>query len=336
MLGKMKPFQPSPFRPSRLVPGGHLQTILSIRAESASGLVPRQHFVEVSEGDRIVLHEDDRDDLRSDAPCVLFVHGLSGSHASPYMKRFAMRFLRRGYRVFRVDMRGCGSGADLADQLTHAGRSQDVLDALSHIAAHYPSSDLFAAGVSLGGAQLLRAVGRIGAGLQKTPDWYSRLRRVAAVAPPVDLMRCSDHMQKLRLRLYNYYFIRSLLRRLPKRLWDNEAFKREMSRPAPRTLRELDDRFTAPLSGFRDAIHYYSESSCNRVTREINVPTLVLASKDDPIVPVGSFQEAPSQWSDTTHLLITPHGGHAGYIGRNNQCWMDEVIEHWLVDQPVS
>jgi len=331
----MKPFQPAPFRSSLLIRGGHLQTILSIRAESASGLSPRRHFVEVSGGDQIVLHEDGSSDLRFDAPCVLFIHGLSGSHASPYMERFARRFLRRGYRVFRVDMRGCGFGADLADHLTHAGRSQDVLDALSHIAGHYPSSELFAAGVSLGGAQLLRAVGRLGAGLQETPEWFSRVRRVAAVAPPVDLIRCSDHMQKLRLRLYNYYFIRSLLRRLPKRLWNNKAFQEEMSRPAPRTLRELDDRFTAPLSGFRDAIHYYAESSCNRVTRDIDVPTLVLASKDDPIVPVGSFQDDPSQWSKSTQLLITPQGGHAGYIGRKNQCWMSEVIEHWLVGQPV-
>ena len=54
----MGSFQPSPFRSNFWIRGGHLQTILSIRPESASGLSPRSHFVEVSDGDRIILHED--------------------------------------------------------------------------------------------------------------------------------------------------------------------------------------------------------------------------------------------------------------------------------------
>lgn len=324
-----------PFRSSRLIRGGHLQTILSIRHESASGLAPRKHLVEVSEGDRILLHEDTTGSLSEESPCVLFVHGLSGCHSSPYMERFAKRFLGRGFRVFRIDMRGCGAGAELAKHLTHAGRSQDILDAISHIASAYPKSDLYAAAISLGGAQLLRAMGRVGAGLDEVPPWYFRLKKIAAVAPPVDLLRCSDHMRKLRLRLYNYYFIRSLIKRLPKRLWDNTEFRKEISLPTPRTLRELDDRFTAPLSGFRDAIDYYRQSSCNQVTAHISVPTLVLASEDDPIVPVGSYLDNSSQWSPSTQLLVTKSGGHAGYIGPQQTCWMDAVIEQWLIDEPL-
>ena len=283
-----------------------------------------------------MLHEDKTEAIGEDSPCVLFVHGLSGCHASPYMERFAKRFLSRGYRVFRIDMRGCGEGAAYAKNLTHAGRSQDLLDALSHIASLYPTSELYAAAISLGGAQLLRAVGRIGAGLDEIPNWFSRLKKIAAVAPPIDLLRCSDHMRKLRLRLYNYYFIRSLIKRLPKHLWENKTFQKEISLPAPRTLRELDDRFTAPLSGFRNAIDYYQQSSCNQVTTHISVPTLVLASKDDPIVPVGSYLDDVSQWSPATQLLVTKSGGHAGFIGPKSTCWMDDVIEQWLIDEPLS
>ena len=327
----MGSFQPSPFRSNFWIRGGHLQTILSIRPESASGLSPRSHFVEVSDGDRIILHEDSPPGNEEGAPCVMFVHGLSGCYSSPYMQRFALRFLKRGFRVFRVDMRGCGAGAEYADHLTHAGRSQDLMDAMNYIATKYKHTELFIAGISLGGAQLLRAVGRVGACLEQAPTWFPRLKKVAAVAPPIDLIRCSDHMQKLKLRLYNYYFIRSLLKRLPKRLQSNAAFQKEMQLPRPRTLRELDDRFTAPLSGFKDAMDYYQKTSCNQVTAKITVPTLVLASRDDPIVPSGCFTEDPSIWSKTTHVMLTEKGGHAGYIGPNNICWMDEIIEQWLV-----
>ncbi len=331
----MKSFRPAPFRSNWLIRGGHLQTILSVRSESANGLKPMAHRVDVSEGDQILLHEDTPESSNPESPCVLFIHGLSGCYCSPYMERLATRFLGRGYRVFRIDMRGCGAGAELADNLTHAGRSQDVLDALCHIAMMYPKSKLAAAGISLGGAQLLRAVGRIGAGLQEIPDWFSKLKKVAAVAPPIDLVRCSDHMQQRKLRLYNYYFIRSLLKRLPKRLWNNAEFRREMELPPPRTLRELDDRFTAPLSGFSDALDYYEQSSCNQVMNSIKVPTLVLASQDDPIVPVDCFPDPERSWSGSAQLLLTRSGGHAGYIGPKKKSWMDEVLEQWLIDHPA-
>ncbi|MDC0295301.1 alpha/beta fold hydrolase [bacterium] len=293
--------------------------------------MPQPHYVGVSGGDTIVLHEDRPKSVSSDSPCVLFVHGLSGSHASPYMVRFAERFLSCGFVVFRVDMRGCGSGAEMSGQLTHAGRSQDVIAALSFIAERYPQSDLYAAGISLGAAQLLRAAGRVGTGEDASPSWFHRMRKIAAVAPPIDLLRCSDHMQKRTLRLYNYYFIRTLLSRIPERLQQDEIFQRQMRLPRPRTLRELDDRLTAPLSGFDSALDYYQKSSCNEVASSITVPTLVLASEDDPIVPVGCFTDDSMQWSPSTHLMLTKSGGHAGYIGPGRICWMDSVIEKWFV-----
>lgn len=326
----MPTFQPPRFKPHRVIRGGHLQTIVSIRAEHATGLQPIRHVVNVSEGDAIMLHEDRPIGWRAEDPSILLLHGLSGCHSAPYMLRLARRFVGQGVRVYRIDMRGCGAAADLTNNLTHAGRSDDLVKALGFIAQQDGTGPLHVSAVSLGASQLLRAVGRIGAGIDPTPWWFDRLERIAAVAPPMDLQRCSDNMNRWVLRPYNYYFIKALLERAPTRVRQRDAFQKELLGPRPRTLRELDERFTAPMSGFQDARDYYAQTSCNRVSRHNPVKTLVLTAADDPIVPVGCFVDDPNVWSDTTELLITKTGGHAGFIDREKRSWMDVTLDQWF------
>jgi predicted alpha/beta-fold hydrolase len=187
-----------------------------------------------------------------------------------------------------------------------------------------------AIGVSLGANQLLRAVGRIGAGIDTTPAWFDRLQRIAAVAPPLDLQRCSDNMERWILRPYNYYFIRALLARAPARVRQRDDFQQSVLAGRPKTLRELDDRITAPLSGFADAAEYYTRSSATSVTLHNPVRTLVLAAADDPIVPIGCFVDDKHQWPDSTSLVVSKTGGHVGFIDRRKRSWMDRVMEAWF------
>lgn len=329
----MTEFQPPPFDPHLLFRGGHLQTIVSIRSTLGTDLMPKQHTVAVSDGDAIVLHDDCPPEWREGDESMLLIHGLAGCHAAPYMLRLADQLVRRGVRVFRMDMRGCGAGHALAANLTHAGRSEDILVALDAIAQLTQAGPIAAAGISMGACQLLRAVGRIGAGKDAKPQWFDRLARIAAVAPPVDLQRCSDNMLRWSLRPYNYYFIRGLLARAPARVKQREDYQRELAAGRPKTLRELDDRFTAPLSGFADAVEYYSKSSANQVVRHNQVPTLVLAAADDPIVPIGCFVDDKDQWPASTRLVIAKTGGHVGFVDRRRSSWMDQLLWAWFDQQ---
>ena len=215
-------FDPPPFRTHPLIRGGHLQTMFSVGRTEPAPTGTQQHVVTLPDQDAIVLHDDCPANWSTGDPAILLVHGLSGCHGSPYMIRLANRFTKLGQRVFRVDMRGCGAGSSLARQLNHAGRSDDLMFALGFAAETTGSGKLQAVGVSLGANQLLRGVGRIGAGLDATPAWFSRLERIAAVAPPLDLMRCSINMQRPSRRIYNYYFMRQLLQRVPNKVRERE------------------------------------------------------------------------------------------------------------------
>jgi len=243
------------------------------------------------------------------------------------MVRLAKEWMARGVRPFRLDMRGCGASLALCGQITHAGRSDDVWAALNAMAGLTVSGSLYAIGVSLGGNQLLRGLGEWGAGRVSPGFAAERLRGAAAVAPPVDLKRCSENMDRWRMRFYNRFFIRMLLQRLPPQLAEQSKWAAMARENPPRTLRELDDRFTAPLAGYADALDYYQHASAASRLRQIPIPTLVLSSEDDPIVPITSLRQAA--WSTACRLAITRHGGHVGYIGGRQQTrW----LEQYLVD----
>ena len=175
-----------------------------------------------------------------------------------------------------------------------------------------------------------QTIGRIGRGDSAEPEWFQRLERIAVVAPPMDLMRCSENMQRWRLRPYNYFFIRALIENVPPGVKDRADYQASIAGGRPRTLWELDNRITAPLSGFADAADYDRRSSANKFARFNPVPTLVLAAADDPIVPVGCFVDDPDLWPVSTQLVITPTGGHMGFVDRCRRCWIDAAILSWF------
>lgn len=334
-------FQPSPFLSHPLIRGGHLQTVCASLAtgpkqRSENGSQGTELFeIPVSDGDRIALHLDRPESVNtsgigSAVGSILLIHGLTGCHAASYMIRLAKRFLDQGYRTYRMDMRGFGRAREWSCNLSHAGRSDDVAAALAAIHDQNPGEPISAIGISLGGAQLLRGVARIDGGLDEQPDWRKDLHGIAAISPPIDLLRCSENMQQRSRKLYNRYFIHNLIKRLPPGVVRRSDFQQLNQASRPRTLWELDDQFTAPLSGFENARKYYERSSACDVIGQLSVPTLILAAADDPIVPIDCFQKIESELSDSTTLLTPSSGGHVGFVGPNRRCWIDDVTSGWF------
>jgi predicted alpha/beta-fold hydrolase len=317
------------FRPHPLIRGGHLQTILgSYLPWQKIAYAARQHQVPLTDGDRIVVH----DDLPADQawqpgdPAVLLLHGLGGSHLSSYMQRCTVKLTARGYRVFRMDLRGYGAGFPLARHPVHAGRSEDAGAVLDHVLELCPHSPLHLVGFSMGANIVLKLAGELG------PLVPGNLASVMAVSPPIDLMECSRNIQRSANRLYDRMFVRSLLRHIQRRKVAVPGALARPLDPPPRRLFEFDNRFTAPLAGFANAEDYYIRASSGVLLRHIVVPTLILSAANDPIVPVKPFETA--SYSPTTKLLITPCGGHLGFVARRgadpDRRWLDWRVVEWI------
>lgn len=321
-------FADAEFRPHRWVRGGHAQTLAGYYLPSV--LPPyraTRHTIELDDGDRIALHEDRPPDWRPGDPAALLVHGLGGSHRSDYMRRIAARLAARGARVYRLDMRGCGASFDTARQLPHSGRAADAAAALRLIARQCPGSTTALVGFSFGGNMALNLAAeadRLDVG---------NLALVVAVCPPIDLTACSRHMTRGSAGLYGKWFIRLLMAQLAERArrcpdWPPLAPPRR-----PRSLWEFDHLITAPQCGFAGAEDYYRQTSPAPHLTRIDVPTLMVAAADDPLVPIAPF--ARHARSSAVRLLVTPGGGHLGFIahagGDPDRRWLDWRLVDWLL-----
>lgn len=331
-------FAPPPFVPHRWLRGGHLQTLIGAKrpiqepTDSASrSAVSKRHQIDLGDGDALIVHDDAPRNWNPTNGSVLMIHGICGCHAAPYMIRFRRRLNSIGIRTFRLDMRGCGASAELCSSVTHAGRSEDVLAAVEFIGdlVDDPSSPIGGVGVSLGGNQWLLAAGRVGNGHHPAPHAWSRVGPILAIAPAMDLQRCSDAMQSPKLRFYNWYFIHHLLKRASTPLRQNPVYRQSLAGPKPKTLRQFDRYFTAPLGGFQSESDYYHRSSAIHVVDAIEKPTLIVAAADDPLVPIESFEPVrvlADRERGPVRLHVTSTGGHHGYLQPGRTSWSDDLV----------
>lgn len=312
------------FRPHPLLRGGHLQTIWSaLLNESHDKYQAEQWRITLNDDDeQLVLHDDCPETWEPGSPCVLLLHGLGGSYASSYMVRITEKLIARGRRVFRMDMRGCGAGDGLAHSPGHAGRSEDVRSCVARIRTICPESPLRVAGFSMGGNLLLKMLG-------ERLHESGTVESAFAVSPPIDLLVCSDNLR--RFPLYDYAFRASLVRQIRERRQRVPQLRAINLRPLPRSIREFDDRITAPLSGFADAVDYYRQTSSVSVLCKIDVPTTILVADDDPLIPIHMFDR--SDFPDCVHVVRTRHGGHLGFIGAQgsdpDRRWLDWRVVDW-------
>ena len=278
---------------------------------------PVAHRVDVSDGDIIALHDVQPYAWQAGDPVALMLHGLAGCHQSGYMVRLAKLVASRGMRSFRMDMRGIGNAATPGASPAHAGRSDDVRAALNWITEQCPGSPVTVVGFSMGGNIALLVAA-------EQTAYGTLLDGVIAVSPPANLFECC---QCLQIGVHKYYD-RYLARRLV-RIWEQNHGP--IPRPLPRSIMEFDQRITAPQSGFRDVMDYYSTCSSGPRLKQIQVPTKILMAVDDPMVPYHVV--ADYEHSTAIELFATDSGGHLGFMGRRRQGrrWLDRCLADWLI-----
>ena len=305
-------FGDKPFRPHPLARPGHAQTIVgSFRPLRRSLLSERRHYeprlVEVEPGARLLLRCRWQPE-RLSAPTLILFHGLEGSTESSYVLGTGQKAFRQGFNVAAVNMRTCGGTEHLTPTLYHSGLTQDFHRVILELSERDGLARLYAAGYSMSGNMILKLAGEYGGGAPEA------LRAVAAVSPSVDLSACAREIERRANWLYRQSFMRSLRGRVRRKaalhpdLYDARGLR------GVRTIRQFDERFTAPHAGYRDADEYYERASSLPVLHRIRVPTLVLHADDDPIIPGHSFRSPAIADNPDVLLVVTPGGGHVGFL----------------------
>ncbi|HEY7290710.1 MAG TPA: alpha/beta fold hydrolase [Vicinamibacterales bacterium] len=291
---------------------------------------PTRRYFDVARATRVAAacHWQPR---RWEHPTLIALHGLNGSSDAHYMRGLAAKAFARGMNVVRLNQRNCGGTERLAAGLFHSGLTADAARVIHELTRVDGLTSIAVAGYSLGGNLALKLAGEYGA---HAPD---ALVAVAAVSPIIEIEECTRALERPENFLYEWNFVRDLKHRMRlKARLRPDSFTRQGLNDI-KTVREFDQRITAPHFGFRSASDYYHRASAMRVIDRIRVPSLIITAEDDPFVPAAAFRDPKVARNRHITLLLSEHGGHCGFIanrdGADDGYWaetriVDFVLEH--------
>ena len=268
------------------------------------------------------------------APLLVMVHGLSGSAHSPYMLGTAAKAHRRGFAALRLNIRNCGGTERQTPTLYNAALTDDLHGLVSWLGRTRPGAPVCVAGYSLGGALTLHAGARWG----DTPP--APVVGLTTVSAPVDLVDTSrtmhtGPMNRLYMRLFLDGFVRAMRGKAAAfpELYPHDAMR------GYRDFYEFDSQWTAPAFGFRDAHDYYAKTSAMHVVGDIRIPTLMLHSHDDPLVPLRGQALESVHANPLLQLRCVQYGGHNAFLAARpahtheradpDRWWAESRIVDW-------
>ena len=253
---------------------------------------------------------------------VVFLHGLEGSANAGYILSFAQEALKRGFAVHRKNLRTCGATENLCQTMYHSGLTGDTELIVRSIRAE-TKDPIFLVGFSLGGNVALKLAGELGD--------TDLLSGVCAVSTPIDLAACVRSLGKPSNLIYSRRFLRRLCERIERKNKLTPGSYDTTELKSIRSIWEFDDKFTAPLFGFGTADNYYRTQSAQNYLDSIQIPSLVITGKDDPLVPFEIYKTSAFERNPALTLLAVDQGGHLGFLSRNRpRFWLDQVGMDWI------
>ena len=246
---------------------------------------------------------------RTQAMTLVVVHGLEGSAESQYMTGVARNGLARGMNVVLMNQRNCGGMDHYAPTLYNSSLSSDVAAVANSVIENDGVSRLALVGFSMGGNLVLKCAGEWGG------EGPTQLKAVAAVCPAIDLAESADALHAPRNRIYEWYFLLQLFRRIRiKAKYFPGDFDTRRLRGVT-SLRLFDDRVTAPYCGFAGADDYYARAAAANVVDRIAVPGLIIHAANDPFIRVRPETREKIAGNPYLTYVETADGGHCAFVG---------------------
>ena len=263
---------------------------------------------------------------RSRQPLLIALHGLEGSTSAHYMQGLAVKGYGAGFSVLLLNQRNCGGTEHLGPGLYHSGLTHDADHIMQELVRSEGIERIVIAGYSLAGNIALKLAGDYG----DAPP--AHLRGVCAVSPVMELSQCVHALERRQNFIYQWNFVRGLRARMRRKNQCQPGRFDLAPLPSIRTVRDFDERYTAPYFGFDGAEDYYHRASAMRVVDRIRVPALIITSDDDPFVPSAAFRDPALTGNPSIEVLITPHGGHCAFVAEASEVsdgyWAeDRIIE---------
>lgn len=308
----------TPYSPPLLMGNGHVQTVFPVLFRKIKGLTYAR--------ERIITFDQDFLDL--DWSCIntrrlaIISHGLEGNTTRAYVKAMAKALNQGGWDVLAWNYRSCSGEPNLLPRSYHNGATDDLAWVIDHARKKEKYQEIALVGFSLGGNLTLVHLGR---------DRVDPLVKKAVVfSVPCDLAASAEVLAKPVNSLYMKRFLILLHQKIKEKMRSMPGALDDTGYDRIRTFKEFDDRYTAPIHGFKDAHDYWEKCSSRQFIPHIQIPTLIINALNDPFLPRECFPVAEAGYNRNITLKMPESGGHVGFVSFNG------TNRYWSEDQAVS
>ncbi len=249
---------------------------------------------------------------------LLLLHGWEGSADSAYLAATGEFFYRRGYDIFRLNLRDHGRTHHLNEGLFRGTYIEEVYQAVAVACRLAGDKPRYLLGFSLGGNFSLRI------GLQADCRSRTGLGHIFAICPALDPWATTRALD--RQPLYRDYFRRKWCRSLRlkaaafPRLYD---FSAVIALP---TCEAMTAMIVERYTEYENLDDYFSRYDLTgRALAGLQVPATIITAADDPVIDAAAFAALPV--GDRLRVDMQPYGGHCGFMtGLPNGCWYESRI----------
>ncbi|WP_210463506.1 YheT family hydrolase [Rufibacter roseolus] len=280
---------------------GHLQTILP---STLRRLPPHTYTRE-----RIQTPDKDFLDLDwskvGSQTLVVISHGLEGDTHRPYMKGMVRAMNKAGWDALAWNFRSCSGEPNHLLRSYHMGAVEDLDLVVRHALQTGKYETIHLVGFSMGGNLTLNYLAQWS---DKVP---AQVARAAVFSVPCHMKSACLQLAKPANRIYMRRFLKSLHEKLKEK---SQRFELDLTGYEQiNSFEQFDDRYTAPLHGFKNAADYYERCSSVSHLHRIKVPTLLVNAQNDPFLSKECFPVEQARQNPNFYLEMPKEGGHVGF-----------------------
>jgi uncharacterized protein len=296
-----------PYRPPLPLRNGHVQTLYAGLLRKVVGVVYQRQRIDTPDGDFLDLDWSFGGSRR----LAVISHGLEGNSGRPYVRGMVRALNESRVDALAWNYRGCSGEPNHRLRLYHNGVIDDLHRVVTHAIQTGRYDAVYLLGFSLGGNLTLLYLGKQAQALP------AQVQGSVVFSVPCDLVGAARQLDKRANILYMRSFLASLHAKIKAKQHKYPDILDDTGYAGIKTFRQFDDRYTAPIHGFKDARDYWTRCSSKPWIFRIKVPTLIVNSADDPFLSAGCYPRdacARNPWVD---LEIPRYGGHVGFVSFN-------------------
>lgn len=302
------PLIPSLYQAKGLFKNGHFATIYSAKLRPIPTVVQQRKRLELKDGDFVDIDWSYAKGRGSKVAILL--HGLEGNAQRVYMQGQAKILNENGWDVAAMNHRGCSGDENRLYVSYNSGRTQDLSEVIEDLHKQSQYNTIALIGFSLGGNLVLKYLG-------EQAHIPSKVTCGVAISAPLDLEGSLQKLIKPHNFVYNMTFVNDLRKKYKRKMKHFPELMNPQELKKVRTLLDFDQLYTAPAHGFKDAYHYYRQSSSLPFLPSINSPVLILNAVNDTFLSENCYPKKLATSHKKVYLETPQTGGHVGFHSSN-------------------